>query len=307
MGSDSMSWIALALLSALVFAGVMVMDKVFVSRYFSDAFVYSLFIRGFALVSAVIIAVTVGALGALAFPAMGWALGSGLVQILGWGFYFKAIAQTDAAWVAAFGQSRPVVTALLGFLVLGELLRPAHYLGIAAITLGMIALSLERSVRNVSSWQSSSVVGLMIISVLANGLVSLFARIGLENEDPSNVFLWQQLGGAIGASILFGVWSAGRSSLRAMLSPLPLWVYLTSFGVELCAAIGGALMVTALARGPLGSVTALSAIKPLFVLVISFACNAVRPGIVETKQRQPVLPRWLIVLTIVGGVYLLGR
>jgi drug/metabolite transporter (DMT)-like permease len=301
-----MSWIALSLCSAFLFGAVTVMDRLMVSRYFNDGFIYSLFIRGFALISAALVAVAAGRLAVLPYPSMIWALASGVVQIAAWGFYFKAIVQSDAAWVAAFVQSKPIVTALLGWLVLGELLGPAQYIGITAMMVAATLLSVNRGGPGEPRWRWNHSVGLMIFYVVASGLNYLFARIGLEGQDPNNVFFWQQVGATGGAMVLLAGWPTGRRRLAAMLRPITASIYLISFLVELVVAVAGFLTIAALAIGPLGPVTALASVTPLFVPPVTRLVHLVRPGIAPTDNQRTILPWWASVLIIALGVYLVN-
>lgn len=301
-----MSWALLAILSAFMFSWATTIDKVVVSHYFTDPLVFSLFLRFFSVTSAGILVLGVGEFQMMAMPALAWALGSGVIQVVGWGAYFIAVSKADPIWVATFGQSRPLIAAILGLVVLGERLYALNYVGIVLIMISTFFLLVERDIVGKKQWQINQAVGLMLVSVFFNSLVSLFARLGLDNEQPDNVFFWQQIGAVLTACLVLLLWQKGRVRLWAMLRTVPKQAYGLLGINEFVAAVGGWLIVAALVEGPLGSVVALGALRPFFMPVVIIAINRVRPQAVPLSQKQWLAPWWLVIPLIIAGVYLVS-
>jgi drug/metabolite transporter (DMT)-like permease len=302
-----MNWISLSLLAAFISAGVAVTDRFFVTRYFEDSFAYSLFIRGYDLLLAALVAWVTGTIALLPFPAMAWALAGGAIQVVTWWAYFKAVSRADPSWIAAFSQIKPLTMVPVGLLIFSEHLSALNYAGVVVIILAALLLSIERDALHDRRWQVSDAVVPMIIYILASSLTSVFIRIGLENEASNNVYFWQQLGAAACSLVVLAVVPSTRARLRSTLQPYGLKVYLGSLAGEVILTISGLLGVAALARGPIGPVTALGGVRPLFVAWLVHAVNEQWPGAVPLERHDHLLPRWVVVMMIVAGVYLVGR
>lgn len=65
---------------------------------------------------------------------------SGAGLALGLLFYYFALEKAEASVIVPLTSVYPVVSVLLGYFVLGERLRPAQWLGVALVVLGVVLL-----------------------------------------------------------------------------------------------------------------------------------------------------------------------
>jgi drug/metabolite transporter (DMT)-like permease len=302
-----MSWFPLALLSAAIFAWVTVIDKRMVDHNFTDPFMYSLFIRIYGVISATVFVLVGGGWQPLPLWAIGVAVLAGVLGVGAGGLYFVSLTRGDAALISAVEQTRPLFALLWGTLFLGEFLDPWAYLGITAIVTGTVLLSLERDAGAGRGLRWNRVVFLMLLGNVFHTLAGLLTKVVLTEATPDNGYFWCAVGGLVTGGLILLFWPAGRQRMRAMLTGVGLRAYAGSASNEIIANVSGLILTTALARGPLAPVSTLAATQPLFIGLFVWLERRLRHDApVGTPKGQALLPRWLIMILIIVGVYLLG-
>ena len=194
-----MTWFNLALLAAILFAWVTIIDKLMVDRNFTDPFMYSLFIRLYGLISATAFVLLAGGWQSLPAWAVGAAMLAGALKIGSGAIYFFSLTRGDASLISAVAQTRPLFALLWGVGLLGERLNPLAYLGVTIVVLGTILLSIERDHAARKALRLNRVVALMLLSNVFHSLAGLSLKVALQEATPENGYFWEVVG-----SILVG-------------------------------------------------------------------------------------------------------
>lgn len=141
-----MSWITLALLSAIFGSVARVLQKVLLSNKQDDAYALGF---AFQTIVALIFLIYTIATNSLEFPRISdlWfnIVIMTIFYCLGNIFTFKAFKLADASEVAVIFSSSSIWAIISAAILLGERLTPSNYLGIALIVSGIVVINLTRS------------------------------------------------------------------------------------------------------------------------------------------------------------------
>lgn len=197
--------------------------------------------------------------------AVGVFLGGGVVgSALGRLTMFEGEHRVGASITRAILSTAPVVSAILGFLVLNEALSYRILAGIGILVAGMVILSLSRG-GNLRGWSTRDLVFPIATAVfVASG--NVIRRFGLI-EHPVDLLpaLVVNEVGALGFILLFAYGKRRSVPLNLSLNNLVMFVLagLSISGAMVC-------LFNALRQGPVAIVESLAATAPLFTLVLVY-------------------------------------
>jgi uncharacterized membrane protein len=301
-----MSWFFLALLSAVLFAWITIIDKEMVDQNFTDPFMYSLFIRIYGVISATIFVLVADDWQFSSITAIGTAFIAGSLQVSSGIIYFSSLTRADASLVSAAEQTRPLFATIWGIWLLGEHLGSLGYLGVSLIVLGTILLTRERHDGESDRGQLTQIVIFMLLANVFRTMADLLMKISLRENTPEQGYFWQAIGALILAGAILGLWPRGRIRMKVMLMTANRRSFSASILNEFTANLAGLILTTALASGILAGVSTLNATQPLFIVPLVGLANWVRPGsVAKEDQNNGYVPRWTISIVIVIGISLL--
>lgn len=302
-----MNWFALALLSAIIFSWVTIIDKLMVGQNFTDPVMYSLFIKVYGLVTATAYLFLAGGWQLLSWWVVAAGMLAGALKVGSGMIYFYALTKQDASLVSTVEQTRPLFALLLGVWFLGELLPASATVGIGIIVMSTGLLSLERKHLTQHGIQFNRIVPLILLANILHSLAGLYLKIILKSANVGNGYFWEAMGGVVTAMSILLIWKEGRQRIKQMLLKVRRWAYVGSACNEIIANIGGLILTTAFATGPLAGVTTLYATQPLFIPPFIWLANRLRPAAITPESREgALLPRGAIVLFLLSGIYFLG-
>lgn len=229
------------------------------------------------------------AFGALRPPSQAGVVGFLLAGVfstyLGRWLFFRSIETAGPTRAASFQTSSPLVTALLGWLLLGEQFNPIALTGIALGVAGLAATSLDSFRRRGNLDQAASarhranvreiiVIGLGSSAAYAVSHVLRAASVREWNEPLAGV----ALGAAAGSLALLLVNRRNFISLRARIAaqPAAAKMYCVAGSMQLT---GQALMIASMAHIPASFAALITMCTPLVVLPLSQALFRNREGI----------------------------
>ena len=161
-----MSWITLALLSALFGSIARVLQKVLLSNKKGDAYALGFV---FQTIVALIFLIYTLATNSLEFPNITdlWVnlIVMTIFYSLGNIFTFKAFKLADASEVAVIFSSSSIWAIISASVLLGERLKASNYLGILLIVSGIVVISITRSKWKLSSGHLYAVAGAFLFGV----------------------------------------------------------------------------------------------------------------------------------------------
>lgn len=186
--------------------------------------------------------------------------------------------------------SAPLLTALLGFLLLGETMTLSELLGMALIVSGILALAAERiaGIRQLSR-------AALLYSLLTGVFITAYSLVDGSGVrvagNPFSYIAWLFFLDGWVVPILT-VWRRPRSLLISALRD----VWKVGLLVALLSTVGYALVVWGFSQERIAPVAVLRETSVLFAMLIS---------VLVLKERLPLL-RITIVILIVSGIVLLG-
>jgi drug/metabolite transporter (DMT)-like permease len=227
---------------------------------------------------------------------------AGLLQILGTNLLIMAFGFRSFAVGTAYSKTEAVQSAVIAWIVLGQALRPAAWLGIGVGLCGVMTLSLagrglNRQELVAATFQPAALCGLG--AGLCFALTSIFIRLSNEALSGPSVVLRALLGLFVTntmQTIMQGGWLAWREpeELRKALT-----TWRSSAWVGTLSACGSACWFTAFALAPVALVRSVGQIEMVFTLLFS------RFYLREQLKRSDVLGLMLVVAGVL--IIVVGR
>lgn len=295
-----MSWFILIFIAVNLFSFVNLFDKFFCEKRFKNIYSFAVTVN---LLSFIFIT------GLIFFSPLsfswGWplffALLSGPVYFVMWLLWWKSLANFEVSRVAAIFNTRPIFTALLAVLFLGESLTNLKWLAILFIVIGAI----------ICSWDSKKdktvfdlTYFLIILSALLAALGDLFSKFALKEINPFTVYLLSYYATLpLFITLLFkkGVIQELKINLSNKKTFL---VFLTRVFISF---ISICFFYLALASGPISFVIAITGGGPLLVFIYATLISLFWPKVIKEELTKSVLiAKALAIILIVGGVVLIN-
>ena len=291
-----MSWITLTITASFICAAVNVTDKYILSKLVTRPVV------------PVIITGTIGFIGSLIIFAVHGieplSAKNIVLAFAGAGFqlamiflYFNAVKLEEISKIVPLFYMMPFFTLLIAGVFLGEIFTPAKYLGIALLVSGAILISLKKPF------------------AISFGRAFWFVILGAFFLAISQVIVKYLLGFAS----FWTIFAYTRTFVFVMLIPVILpnrrhfkELYkekgIAPAGIislnESLAVVGILLFTTAMSKGPVTLVAALSSIQPFFVLLFAIFLSLVYPNILteETNKSAIFLKAISIIIMFAGAI-----
>jgi drug/metabolite transporter (DMT)-like permease len=177
---------------------------------------------------------------------------------------------TTSAWIVA---STPIFMAILGWLVLGERVRPPAVLGIVVATLGVLVVATRGDLASLAAGRLGAPGDWLIVASSPNWAVfSILSRRGLRRYPSAGMMLWVMTAGWLLTSVLFlagpGPADVSKLSLRG-------WLAVVFLGV-LCSGLAYVFWYDALSLLPSSQVGSFLYLEPLVTVVVAAVLLAER-------------------------------
>ena len=210
--------------------------------------------------------------------------------------YYKAYTHLDTSVVNALFALARVMTPLLAFLMVNEVLHPIQYIGFFIIIISSAILSLEKGDKfrlNIGFW----------LMLLAGGLV-IFDHVAMKmatyDMDWINLFFWSMIVAVISTfSILLSPTSRGR--IRVAMHYKSLRGYAPWLGLtQLFYFIGSGLFVFVVAIAPVTLVEVGLSFQPILVLALSYMLLKLF-GMKRWENKTAYLRKVILFLIMLAG------
>jgi len=293
-----MLWAVLAILTAVIYSIVVLVDKVVMEKWIKHPMIPLLSLSLVGMLASVVVFLTKGFAKLSTFNTV-LAVLSGALVVGGGYFYYKAIQIEEASRVAPLFSLSPLLVLIFAAIFLGEVLTFARYVGIVLLVVGAVTVS-TRSIR----LKLNKAFGYMMIT-LSTGTVS--------------VVIGKYLLGFIGYWDVFAYMRAGAflATIPAFFIYLPKLmttlrkhgkVILVPMVISQMGSLGAMVLQTAaMAMASVTLVVSLTATQPFFILVFSVILSVFFPKILKEKITRPILIQkaLAIVLMFIGALLIL--
>ncbi len=293
-----MSWVILSILAAVIFAFVNIIDKYLVTKLIRNP---------------IIPVIIVGAIGFLLgigiFLFNGFktlsvintllAVIAGNIHMLASVLYFWAIKREEVSRIIPIIYLQPLFIAILASLFLGELFGPLTYVGIAAMILGavLISIKLPFEIRfGKAFWMAISAAALW-------SLHNVIVKHLLEFTDFWTAFSYTRVGTIIFFAALLYIYFQDLKPLLTKKGSFPL--LLSSFN-ETLTFFAMLLVLAAASIGFITLVSTIVSIQPFFILLLTVFLSMLFPKILKEEiDRKTIILKFVAITFIFAGVFLI--
>jgi len=293
-----MDWVFAAIVSAIGFAGVGILDKIVIEKHSPSTRTFMIFAGALQLPGSLIPIAFVG-FDSYSTLHILIACSSGLLTGISLQFMFMALRNQDASVVASVYQTAPVFVAIIAVIFLKENLTIWQWLAILVTVLGAVLISLKRTGAGTAS------VGVwffvMIVASVFFGAGLSLTKVALDEMSFWNVFAYRGIGTAIPLMLLPITAKTAKETIMFIKNVKGLSIIIFSEGVLAFGALW--FSTVAIDKGPVSLATAVMSTRPLFTVLLAALLSLTYIRILaEPLDRDSLIQRSFAVIMIVVGV-----
>lgn len=299
---DTPWWLIFALASPFFWAIVHVLDAYCVEELFDRSWV-GIFTSALAMLVVLpmlALGLFIRGVSAMSVEMVALCSLSGVVFMTSQILYFKALESTESGIVAAYWNIIPIILPILSYLLWGEVLSKSTYVGIGILIFSSVLFCLLDD-NHEARWSS---IALMFLAAWMQVLYFIIQKHIFDQCEVYQGFLVITFAMAITGitPILFKV---QRKIIRANMERIwPMFWLILLVEVANLIAIATSQFAVNLAAPSL--VSAVEASTPAYTFVISFSLFAMTKKYGEANAKRALLPKILLVSTMVLGVWLVS-
>lgn len=298
-----MSWIALALLAPLFWAGSNILDKYSLDKVSRGTYDFLFF----GTIGAVLIALALAAifgLDKIGILALIPFAGGFLIQY-SYLFYSYALLREDASYVIPLYITYSVVVLALGYVFLGETVSVPQFIGFGIVFLGAVVLSFKELSFELFRFRFAAL--LMIPAVLLISFSVIFLNRSLQIFSFTDTLIYDSAG-FIFAGLSLLLVASWRREITTGIRTASMWKFGIFLVNDLIDLGGHVLYKYALLLAPsAGLVAVLGGIQPFYVLVLGVLFTLFLPKIVKEKiTRKEITQKLVGVVIIFIGIVIMN-
>ena len=296
-----MTWVAAVLISTSLFAVVTVFDKRLATHLFPSA---GSFNAAFGLLQALIAVVyfsavipTVGFDGGEGVP---WAIASGLLWALGLFLFFHGLSMEEASRAAPIQQVGPIFAAVVAVLFLGEMLTTLQWAAVVVVILGAALVS-ARPEDGLFRLARGRAFFILLAGSFSIGMAFIASEAATHTMNVWGIQAIRSAAMSVGVLALAARPATVRE-LRSVGRSVGAWANLL-LAEGILGPIAALMFVIALSLGPVSSVSAVSASRPMFVLLLGVLLSTKYFDVLHERiDRRSIGVKTMAIAMIVVGV-----
>jgi uncharacterized membrane protein len=225
------------------------------------------------------------------------ALSAGILHLVAYAFYFKALKIEEVSRVVPLFYLSPVFLLFLAAIFLGEIFTPLKYLGVILLVIGAMLISLK----NFSTISFGKAFYWMICSALFLALNSILIKYLLRFTNYWTIFAWERVGNGIATIPIFYLY---LSELLITVRKYGKKVISLLSVTEVINILALLLITIATSVGYVTLVNALASIQPFFVLIFTVILSVFYPSVLKEEVKRSIifLKILAIILIFVGAI-----
>ena len=299
-----LGWIAAALASTIIYAGVTVGDKLILTRLGIRLPAFYMFTGASqGIVSVFILAIDpprgVPVYSALAGFGGGFFWGAGLTLMF-WGLTREQVSRVAPVW-----HTSPIFVAIMAVLFLGESLGPLQWFAILLVVFGAIAISVRSSDLGIG-FSIRPIFLVIFFGATLIGSGQLLLKEGSADQSVWSLMAFRGLGLFTAMFVPYARPSTFTALFRYMRSASRAAAIVVNDGVG--PFIGNLLLLWAIGLGPISLVSGVVASRPLFVLAMTIGIGLLASRLLpdEEMTRSDLALKAMATAAIVGGVVIIA-
>jgi uncharacterized membrane protein len=278
-----LDWLVFALLSPAFWGLNNVVNKFLVTKKFQGYFSIVVYLNFLDMIFAGAVWVLTPV--SLEFPYVLVAVGMGLIMLLAFWFYSKALMVEEVSRITPLFQMIPIFVVFLSVVFLDEILTAQKYLGIGLIVLTSLLIS-YRKTHNGNTM--SSTLKLMVPFSVIMATVTVLNKYLLVYIDYWSVFFWMMTGSALGVLCMLA-FPKPRKEFTETVSHLGTRTFFTSLFGEGTYILGTIFSLIATSMGYVSLVSALAGLQNFFVFVFMVILSIFVPKVLKEEISRNVL------------------
>ena len=294
-----MTWFVLALLASLIFAIVNIIDDNLVAHVYPDSG-FAMIISGlFSIVPVILTVVFPIDVYNIKMATVVVALLGGMLFQTSLLFYFEAFKHEKPSVVIALFSIAPAFVPFIAFLIVDERLYVMQYLGLGIVLVASVAIT-TTSFRRIGR---SPVLGLMLLTALILAISMVLQKYAYNKADFWTCFVVYSSGMVLASLCKLAFSKSGRRFIGQLRQS---WDRALLFAAvaETLSLVAYFIYSMAISRGPVSLVVVLSAVQPIYVLLIGILLFPFWPKFFREQLDQSVLRKVICMLMMLGGLYL---
>jgi len=291
-----MNWLLFALLSPAFWGLNNVFNKFLMTKKFNGYFSIVIYLNFVDLIFASTVYIVAPI--SFEFPYVLFASVIGIMPLLAFWFYSKALMVEEVSRITPLFQFIPIFVVLLSALFLGEILSVQKYFGIGLIVLTSILISYRKSENGKSM---SSAFKLMIPFTGIIAVYSVLNKYLLGYLDYWSLFFWMMIGSWFGVVFMMA-FSKPRKEFVKNVPKLGKRTFFVVFMGEGTYILGTICSLIATSLGYISLVSVLSGLQHFFVFIYMLLLSLFVPTILKEEINRNVVALKIvaIVLMFVG-------
>lgn len=295
-------FIVLSAMAAVAWAASNVIDKVLVSRYIDEPLVTACFGGIGGVIALPVLVASTDVFMAAAVTIVSAVLG-GVIWVVGFVPYYRAMQQDSASNTTLFMQSIPLFVLLFSVMTIGTSIGPVQVAGVLLFVVGGVVVQWNRSATEGLALDRTALLVLAASVLFAAGDVLL--KVAADAVGTWIAYFWVLVGSVLGSVVLFLAHGGVRSGMaRIVRRPRATRLDLLVVGrvLYLCGLFG---LVYAVTLGPVAIATAVMNIRPLIVLALMYGIGWMDWGVFDERfDHAALVPKLVAAVIFIVAVYL---
>lgn len=296
-----MSWVAVALAAAAILAVANLLDKAVIYRYARSPLTVPLMIGISQVLVGIVVLAVVQIPDGATLQATGTAVVSGLLFGIAGNLMIRVLYSQEVSRTIPVMQTTPIFAALIGVAFLSESVSLLQWLAIVATVSGAVAISLQIDAGYRGVLVNRSFF-LLILGALIGAIGNVIGKVALDDLPVMYTHGLRSL--ALGITFLVvGVRPGPIRDVVELARRRSSAIPLVALNDLIIGNFGLLTLVWALSLGPVSLVTALFAVRAMFVVLFSTMVALIWKGSLgERTSRGAIAAKVASTVVIVGGV-----
>ena len=297
-----MNWIFFAILAPAIYASATYIDKYILEKEIEEYDSMPIYMAIVGLIAGCFFFTITG------FPLLNLRdtcliLTTGILTTISSVFYFKALAYEDTGKINFLFQIFPIISLVLGFVLLRETITIQQLLGFLFILFATVGISVEK--RKGKFYISKAFFLILIVDVLwaTSGVLMKFA---IKTNSFSNVLSYESFGIFLGGFLIFIFYPNSKNAFLKNIKIVRKNTIKIILLNESIVVFAKAVTFYAFSLGPLGLVSVLEGAQTFYAIVYGWFLTITFPLIFhEDITKRGLFKKIVLFLILLLGIYLL--
>lgn len=298
-----MNWLFYALIGPAFMAINNLVDKHVLDKHVRDIGAFTLIYALFSAATSFLLFLIIGFL-PLPPISLFLILSAGMIQMVVFLSYFKALTLDEASKISPLFQTIPIFSLILGALFLGEFLKNTQIVGFFLIFVGGFLLSVKKF--EITALKPRSAFWLMLMASLGSASIGVIFKFVAHLNSFWQTLAWENFGIGIAGFVLFFI-PIYRKQFLATIKILNKKVYFFILLNEIAFFVARYGLRVAFTLAPVALVSVILGVQPLFLLLYAVLLTLFAPHILKEDIRPRTIAYKLVLMSLILlGIFIIN-